>query len=95
MLEEHCLAVRVKQSFLTGGPKGLRFAADKVLSAFRKGLPETLEGQLREATAARNAIPQQTARRLLVFAAARVGLFIVDSFAAREAHRTTPYPLLN
>jgi hypothetical protein len=22
MLEEHCLAVRVKQSFLTGGPKG-------------------------------------------------------------------------
>jgi hypothetical protein len=73
----------------------LRFAADKVASTFRKGLPETFEGQLREATAARNAIPQQTARRLLVFAAVKLESFIARSFAAREAHRTTPYPLLN
>jgi hypothetical protein len=34
-----------------------------------------------------NAIPQQKARRLLVFAAVKLESFIARSFAAREAHR--------
>jgi hypothetical protein len=44
---------------------------------------------MRIGTAATNAVPKQMANRKLVFAPARVGLFIVDSFAAREAHRTS------